>query len=42
MQEVRFTPTKAWAIRLKALTEAGSRGEWSAVAELYVLGDTRL
>jgi hypothetical protein len=38
MQRAEFPQRWAKAIRLKALTEAGSRGNWSCVAELHVLG----
>ncbi|MGW6709645.1 discoidin domain-containing protein, partial [Streptomyces sp. NPDC054956] len=34
-----FAPTGARFVRLTALTEAGNRGPWTAVAELNLLGD---
>jgi hypothetical protein len=39
LQTVTFAPTPARALRLKALSEAGNRGEFNAVSELFVLGN---
>jgi hypothetical protein len=40
MQRATFSPTLAKGIRLKALSEAGNRGPWIALSELYVLGES--
>jgi hypothetical protein len=39
MQNATFPAVLAKGIRLKALSEAGSRGPWSAVSELHVIGN---